>query len=90
MKIDVDGYETKVIEGGENSLKRFKPMIIIEMGKDIQERYGDSLEKLINLLSSMGYSFFNERTMEKYPTDLALLLDVPKKSTVNVFCRVET
>lgn len=53
VKLDVDGYEYKVIGGGTNTIKKFKPVMIIEFSKYTLREYGDNLEKLIDLLISL-------------------------------------
>jgi FkbM family methyltransferase len=46
VKIDVDGYEYKVIEGMQNTLLKVKPVVVIEVNNDVE---------IINLLESMQY-----------------------------------
>ncbi len=88
IKLDVDGYECKVIRGGTNVLKKFRPMIIAEFGESTLEEAGDSLEELIDLLASLGYSFYSEKELEKYPNKESILKAVPPGGTINVFCRI--
>jgi len=84
IKIDVDGYETKIIRGAQKTLKKFKPVIIIEFGKRLQERYGDTIEKLIELLSSLEYSFYSVDDGKKYGN---VLEAIPEKRSINVICK---
>lgn len=86
-KIDVDGYEYKVIEGGVNSIRKFKPVMIIEVGRYTLENFGDSLEDLIDLLASLGYSFYSERNLKQCSCKESLLNAVPPDSTINVLCK---
>ena len=53
VKIDVEGYEGNVVIGAENTLKKHKPIIIIEQ-KDHSIRYGDSKFKALDLLKEFG------------------------------------
>lgn len=53
--MDIDGGEYRVIKGGLESLKKFKPMIMLEMHPSHLGREGT--EKLIDLLVFCGYSF---------------------------------
>ena len=87
IKLDVDGYEYKVIRGGVNSIAKFKPVMIIEFGKYTLREYGDSLEDLIDLLASIGYSFYSEKDLRQYTTKQSLLDAVPQRSTINVVCK---
>ena len=53
VKIDVEGYESNVVIGAENTFKKHKPIIIIEQ-KDHSKRYGDSKYKALNILKKYG------------------------------------
>jgi len=86
IKMDVDGFECRILEGGIETIKKYKPLMIIEIGKNIQEAYGRSLRKMIDLLSSLGYKFYNERTEEEYKS---LIDELPEDATVNVLCKVK-
>jgi len=87
IKLDVDGYEYKVARGGMNSIAKFKPVMIIELGKYTLRECGDSLEDLIDLLSSVGYSFYSEKDLRRYTTKQSLLDAVPQNNTINVLCK---
>ena len=55
VKIDVEGHEQAVLEGGLNMLKREMPNLMIE----IEERHAPgSLERVTNFLSAIGYDGF--------------------------------
>ena len=53
MKIDVEGHESKVIEGGLNTILREKPIILIE----IEQRHleGKPINKLFEQIAELGY-----------------------------------
>lgn len=40
LKIDVEGYELPVLEGGRQLIRQHNPVIIIEMGKKLEKRFG--------------------------------------------------
>jgi len=52
MKIDVEGNEGMVLEGMENILSNYSPIIICELHTHL----GESSEKVISLLTSHGYT----------------------------------
>lgn len=55
IKIDVEGYERFVVEGGEKTIKFHKPTIIVEQKpKGLAERYGQSRMAAVDLLKSWG------------------------------------
>ena len=89
MKIDTDGYEYKVIRGGEGSLKKFKPIIVIEFYRNTLRKYGTSLDDLIELLAKIGYSFYSEKDLKQYDSKYSLLHAIPNGRSINVVCSME-
>lgn len=66
IKIDVEGHEFRVLKGGENTIKKYSPIIIIEdNGSD--EKWGKETGA-IDLLKEMGYEIKAE-----YKNDLILV-----------------
>lgn len=53
VKIDVEGYENKVILGAENTLKKHKPIIIVEQ-KKYSSRYGEDEFQALDTLQRYG------------------------------------
>ena len=83
IKLDVDGYETKIIKGGFESIKKFKPVMIVEFAKGCQENYGCTLEELADVLMLLGYNFYNTTTLKEYEN---ILEAVPDTGSINVLC----
>lgn len=54
IKLDVDGYEFRVLRGGEKTIRRDMPPILCEFGEYV-ERLGESNEEMVNFIFSMGY-----------------------------------
>lgn len=55
IKIDVEGFEVPVISGGEKTLKREKPAVIVEQKPNgSAERYGRGTTDAVELLRSWG------------------------------------
>lgn len=55
LKIDVEGHEEEVIEGGEETIRRYAPAILLE----IEERHrSGARERISSRLSSLGYHGF--------------------------------
>lgn len=59
IKIDAEGMEVDIIRGGINTIKGWKPKMLIEVNKGALERNGQSPESLFSLLSELGYAFQN-------------------------------
>ena len=56
IKIDVDGYEAKVIPGALEILERAKPVVFLELHKKkFLERFGVSREQIAEQLFNLGY-----------------------------------
>ncbi len=55
MKIDVEGAEPLVIEGGLETIDRFRPAIFAELIPGMPERVGKSVDDVARPLREMGY-----------------------------------
>jgi len=54
MKIDVEGYELKVLKGAKQTIRRWRPFIFVEQN-GLCERYGLYDEQTEDFLDSLGY-----------------------------------
>ncbi|MCC6578881.1 MAG: FkbM family methyltransferase [Phycisphaeraceae bacterium] len=55
VKIDVEGFECRVIDGLTEILRRDRPLLMTEVVSKWLERAGDSASRLFQLLDAMGY-----------------------------------
>ena len=55
IKIDVEGHERWVIEGGQQTLKTLKPSLVLEVGA---EKKKEDREKIADQLRTLGYEIF--------------------------------
>lgn len=55
IKIDVEGYEMKVLQGAEESLTKYSPVLFIELDDDNLKAQNDSAQALILFLERLGY-----------------------------------
>jgi len=78
IKIDTDGYEVKILEGGMKCLKEYHPVMSIEFRPSL-------CKELIGLLLSLGYRFYNELTLEQFA--IGELVEFIDKEVTNVLCR---
>lgn len=54
LKIDCEGYEAFVIRGGEETIKRDKPCIIVEQKRQHANKYGEEPLAAVKLLQAWG------------------------------------
>lgn len=55
LKIDVDGYEMKVLRGATETLERFRPTILVELDEKSLAPQGDSVRSAVEFLEARGF-----------------------------------
>lgn len=55
IKIDVEGFELRVLKGAAETLKKFKPILIIEIFPFFLTKNGDSLDDIMTFLHQVDY-----------------------------------
>ncbi|MBT4889310.1 MAG: FkbM family methyltransferase [Rhodospirillales bacterium] len=58
IKADIEGWEQRMVLGGEQSIRKYMPVIMIEMVDHQLSRAGDSLNGFWELLVAWGYAPF--------------------------------
>jgi FkbM family methyltransferase len=58
IKLDVQGYEKFVIEGGKKTIKKYKPTLIVEAENNQLGKYDVSVSDLYSYIVSLGYFIF--------------------------------
>ena len=76
IKIDAEGYETKILRGSAITIKKCRPVMLIEVNLGALVRVGSSRDELIDILESMNYSV--------EITDNRLRLDDPQYDVICV------
>jgi FkbM family methyltransferase len=61
MKIDVEGWELQVLKGAEKTIRRDKPVMVVEQKPNNAERYGQKRMAAVDLLVSWGYTIVWEK-----------------------------
>jgi FkbM family methyltransferase len=85
IKLDVDGFECKVLRGASGLIKRDRPVIIAEICPYALEEHDGSAEEMLGLLSGHGYSFYDERTLKPLPSDpRRLKASIKHNSSINI------
>lgn len=57
IKIDVEGYEPKLLKGAEAVIMRFRPAMLIEINLECLSSQGFRSDHIYEILSSHGYSW---------------------------------
>ena len=55
IKADIEGWEMRALVGGEATLRRYRPALLLEVDGNMMERAGDTSGALFSWLSSLGY-----------------------------------
>ena len=55
IKIDVEGFDLKVLRGGQRTIERFRPTLFVELSDRNLREQGDSAEELVRWLETRGY-----------------------------------
>lgn len=82
IKIDIEGAELPCLQGAEQSLRRFKPMLIVEIQEQTAMAAGYHAGDVLAFLSTLGYSF---RRLDRNGNAKPLVLEA-LKPLQNVLC----
>lgn len=88
IKMDVDGFESRILRGGQELLARCRPAMVFELGPDYIAKAGDRVEDLLGMLHGLGYRFYNEKTLNPFDDILKTAATISHGSTMNVYCEV--
>jgi hypothetical protein len=72
IKADIEGWELALLRGAEQTLRRFRPAVLIELSQEHLARAGDRIEAAFAFLAALGYAAF-----ELMPDGELLPIDAP-------------
>jgi len=88
IKLDVDGFEARVLEGGFETLGRCQPVIVMELAPYVHAEAGGSFADLVSLLREAGYGVVEASNGRAVPLDVEeLRRRIPDGASVNVVAR---
>jgi len=61
VKIDAEGHEEFVLAGGAQTIRQYRPLILLELDPPLLSDAGSSVERVVSLLRSHGYSLHAAR-----------------------------
>lgn len=59
IKIDVEGYELSVLKGAKKYIKKYRPVMLIELNDDTFKRSGIRRGEIFKFLDKFGYRYEN-------------------------------
>jgi len=84
VKLDVDGFEGKVIRGARQTLAQDHPLLFFEISPSLMRANGDDADELIATLLDLGYELQTDRR-ERVVDIKAYLAKIGEGFCVNVF-----
>ncbi len=87
IKLDVDGHELDVLQGGHKCLETSKPSIFMELAPHCFE--WNAFVHLVELLGSHNYAFFYLPGQKKLPNNAQALRDqvIPHGGSINILAQ---
>jgi len=58
IKLDIEGFEGRALRGSLKTIRRFKPLLLVEMQELASQRAGSSTSELWSFIENLGYSFY--------------------------------
>jgi FkbM family methyltransferase len=88
IKLDVDGHELPVLQGGLNVLRKFRPILVMEMSPYVHAENNHSFAELVSLLRDAGYTLQDAANQKALPLDASELEKlIPDGASINVIAR---
>lgn len=73
IKIDTDGYDLKVLQGGRAFLRRERPVIYGEFSAHCMGWHGQTLDDVLVFARELGYAVLSENARAEFEQDLLLV-----------------
>lgn len=73
IKIDTDGYDLKVLQGGRDFLQRERPVIYGEFSAHCMGWHGQTVDDVLAFAADLGYAVLSEKPRAAFEQDLLLV-----------------
>ena len=84
IKMDVDGHELPVLQGGLAVLKKFRPTLVMELSPYVHREHHHDFAQFVALLREAGYSLQDATSWNPLPLDAARLEAlIPDGASIN-------
>lgn len=83
IKIDTDGHELEVLQGARGILRRFRPIVIFELGLYILRERNIRFDEYLDFFAGLGYSLLEGRSLKTIDGD-NYLRRIPSRGTVDI------
>ena len=88
IKLDVDGHEYSVLNGGKETLFSHRPPILMELAPYLFDPEFREFEKIVELFTELEYSLLDADTGKPLPMDAdKLRAIIPVGGSKNVFLK---
>ena len=88
IKLDVDGFERHVLGGSIETLKKYRPVMLMELSPYVLSEGGRSLEELLEILGTAGYQWYRLKSRMLLSSDATQLrMIVPDGASLNAIAR---
>lgn len=85
LKVDVDGYDYKVLDGARGMLSRYRPIVFVELSEYALNEQNDSTVDILSLFKDLGYEAYSEDGQRLDGPDTVLKLVGPDSSINAIF-----
>jgi FkbM family methyltransferase len=87
IKIDVDGHELQVLRGAVETLRKFRPRIVMELAHDYEDEQ-QGFKEMVGLLFAQGYRFYSLAGKPLPTTAEGLMAFIPGGASLNALAQV--